>query len=148
MEVLYISTEEAIHIHQRTVSRSGGGSYELLDQGRIDSILHHVQNDDYYPTFLDKLHHLFFAFCKFHCFADGNKRIAMTLCLCFLLKNGFLNVSETFMREMENIAYHVASGAINETLLYDILSAVLDCTYEEDDNLALRIAQAISSFEN
>jgi len=148
MEVLYISTEEAIHIHQRTVSRSGGGSYELLDQGRIDSILHHIQNDDYYPTFLDKLHHLFFAFCKFHCFADGNKRIAITLCLCFLLKNGFLNVSETFMREMENIAYHVASGAINETLLYDILSAVLDCTYEEDDNLALRIAQAISSFEN
>jgi len=148
MEVLYISTEEAIHIHQRTVSRSGGGSYELLDRGRIDSILHHIQNDDYYPTFLDKLHHLFFAFCKFHCFADGNKRIAITLCLCFLLKNGFLNVSETFMREMENIAYHVASGAINETLLYDILSAVLDCTYEEDDNLALRIAQAISSFEN
>ena len=148
MEILYISTEEAIRIHQRTVSHSGGGSYELLDRGRIDSILCHIQNDDYYPTFLDKLHHLFFAFCKFHCFADGNKRISITMCLCFLLKNGFLAVSETFIREMENIAYHVASGAIDETLLYDILSAVLNCTYEEDESLALRITQAINSFEN
>ena len=32
-----------------------------------------------YPTFESKLTHLFFCVCKFHCFADGNKRLAITL---------------------------------------------------------------------
>ena len=47
---------------------------------------------------------------------------------------------------MENISYHVASGAISEELLYEILRAVLNHTYEEDDSLAFKVAQAISSF--
>ena len=36
-----------------------------------------------YPTFLDKLLHLFYCSCKFHCFCDGNKRIAITLTAMF-----------------------------------------------------------------
>ena len=146
VDIAYITIEEALHIHQMTISHSGGGSYTLLNEGMVDSILCHIQNDDYYPEFLDKLHHLFFAFCKFHCFADGNKRIAITLSTFFLLKNGFLKESATFLREMENISYHVASGASSEELLYEILRAVLNHTYEEDDSLAFKVAQAISSF--
>ena len=34
-------------------------------------ILDHIQNDDYYPDFVDKLTHLFFCSNKFHCFNDG-----------------------------------------------------------------------------
>ena len=103
MAISYITTEEAMQIHEKTVQHSGGGSYEVLNVGSIDSILYHIQNDDYYPTILDKLHHMFFALCKFHCFADGNKRIAITLCTQFLLKNGYLSEASTFLRETENI---------------------------------------------
>ena len=144
MSVSYISKEDALRTHQQTVFHSGGGSYEILDEGRIDSVLCHIQNDDYYPTFLDKLHHLFFAFCKFHCFADGNKRIAITLCARFLLQNGYLAEATVFLKEMENIVYHVASGAIDEELLRDILEAMMSHTYHDDDILAYRITKAIS----
>ena len=86
-EIKYITFEEALETHQKTVEKSGGGDARELDTGKLDSVLQHIQNDDYYPSFLDKLVHLFFCSCKFHCFTDGNKRIAITLSALFLLKN-------------------------------------------------------------
>ena len=100
----YITIEEAKAIHLATIENSGGGDYGELDTGKLESVLFHIQNDDYYPTFLDKLEHLFFCSCKFHCFADGNKRIAITLTAMFLLKNGYMAVANTYFREMENIS--------------------------------------------
>ncbi len=76
-EINYITIEEAKAIHQVTIENSGGGDYGQLDTEKLESVLFHIQNDDYYPTFLDKLEHLFFCACKFHCFADGNKRIVI-----------------------------------------------------------------------
>ena len=71
----YISLTSAQEIHRLTITHSGGGVYEHLDLGRLDSVLTNIQNDDYYPTFVDKLTHLFYCTCQFHCFADGNKRL-------------------------------------------------------------------------
>lgn len=59
-EINYITIEEAKAIHQATIENSGGGDYGELDTGKLESVLFHIQNDDYYPTFLDKLEHLFF----------------------------------------------------------------------------------------
>ena len=140
----YITIEEAKAIHLATIENSGGGDYGELDTGKLESVLFHIQNDDYYPTFLDKLEHLFFCSCKFHCFADGNKRIAITLTAMFLLKNGYMAVANTYFREMENISYHVAAGHIDENLLKRILEAILQGTYEIDDSLKLDIYNAIS----
>lgn len=86
--IIYLTLEQAEHIHRKTITYSGGGIYEPLDVGKLDSVLQHIQNDLYYPTFVDKLTHLFFCTCEFHCFADGNKRLAITLSLQFLLFNG------------------------------------------------------------
>ena len=61
------------------------------------TILQHIQIVDYYPCFFDKLTHLFFSTCKFHCFADGNKRLAITLSLQFLLFNGYMGIAKDFM---------------------------------------------------
>lgn len=140
----YITIEEAKAIHLATIENSGGGDYGELDTGKLESVLFHIQNDDYYPTFLDKLEHLFFCSCKFHCFADGNKRIAITLTAMFLLKNGYMTVSNTYFREMENISYHVAAGHIDENLLKRILEAILQGTYDIDESLKLDIYNAIS----
>ncbi len=114
-----------------------------LDLGLLESVLHHIQNDDYYPTIEDKLTHLFFGACKFHCFEDGNKRIAITLCAQMLLLNGYMYCASGFLREMENISYHVAEGLIDKSLLREIISAILAVEYDEE-SLKLKIYHAIS----
>lgn len=147
-EIKYLSLEESLQIHQSTIKNSGGGDLGELDIGKLESVLIHIQNDNYYPTFLDKLVHLFFCSCKFHCFIDGNKRIAITLTAMFLLKNGYMAVANVYFREMENISYHVAAGHINEPLLRRILGAILDMTYDEDESLKLEVFNAISKEDN
>ena len=101
-----------------------------------------MKNDDYYPTFEDKLTHLFFSACQLHCFVDGNKRIAVTLSVQMLLLNGYLYCSGPFITKMENISYHVASGAIGRSLLHEIISAVVN-DEDDDEVLKLKILTAI-----
>lgn len=143
MALTYLTLEQAIDIHAKTVEVSGGGTLGHLELGTLDSVLQNIQNDDYYPTFEEKLTHLFFSACKFHCFQDGNKRIAITLSAQMLLFNGYMYCVSSFLREMENISYHVAAGNIDKALLLEIITAHL---MEEEDNesLKLKILNAIS----
>lgn len=142
--IIYITLKQAKEIHEKTIRYSGGGTYEPLDLGRLDSVLQHIQNDDYYPTFIDKLTHLFFCTCEFHCFADGNKRLAITLSAQFLLFNGYMAVAKDFFTITENISYQVAAGKIDKDLLHRIMTAIMDGTYEYDEELKLDIYNAIS----
>ena len=127
----------------KTVEVSGGGSTGLLNADALDSALNHIQNDDYYPSFEDKLTYLFFSACKFHGFIDGNKRIAISLGAQFLLLNGYVFVAGRFIREMENISYHVAAGNIDRELLKEIITALLSGN-EDDEELKLKILYAIT----
>ena len=142
--VIYLTLEQAIEVHRKTVEVSGGGAMGHLELGKLESVLTHIQNDDYYPTFPDKLTHLFFGACKFHSFEDGNKRIAITLCAQMLLLNGYLYCTDHFIREMENISYHVAAGRIDKALLAEIITAVLNDEFEAE-SLKLKILVAIST---
>jgi len=139
----YLTLDQAIDIHKKTVEVSGGGALGHLELGKLDSVLQNIQNDDYYPTFEDKLAHLFFSACKFHCFQDGNKRIAITLSAQMLLLNGYLYCTSSFLREMENISYHVAAGNIDKDLLREVIAAHL-AGESDDEALKLRIFHAIS----
>lgn len=143
MPLVYLTIAQAIEIHQKTVEVSGGGTLEQIEVGKLESVLEHIQNDDYYPTIEDKLTHLFFSANKFHCFADGNKRIAITLSAQMLLFNGYLYCASTFLREMENISYHVAAGNIDKDLLHEIITALL-AEEMDDEGLKLKILKAIS----
>ena len=144
MAINYLTIEQAIDTHRLTVEKSGGGTLGVLEIDKLESVLGHIQNDDYYPTFADKLTHLFFCACKFHCFQDGNKRIAISLSLQMLLVNGYLFCATHFIRESENISYHVAAGNISKELLGRWMQAVLDCD-EDDESLKLDIYHAISN---
>lgn len=144
MEYSYITLQEAIHIHEKTIKYSGGGTLGKLEIGKLESVLTHIQNDDYYPEFIDKLTHLFFSTCKFHCFADGNKRLAITLSALFLLKNGYMRTVQIFFRETENISYHVAAGKIDKELLLRLLNAIISENYETNEELKLEYLNAIS----
>ncbi len=144
MAWVYLTLEQAIEVHGKTVEFSGGGSTGQLEIGKLDAVLQNIQNDDYYPTFDAKLTHLFFCACKFHCFEDGNKRIAITLCAQMLLLNGYLRSVNGFIRASENISYHVAAGNISRELLGEWISAVLR-GLEDDEALKLRILNAIAN---
>ena len=146
-EIIYITLEQAKIVHQKTIQYSGGGTLEHFDLGRLDSVLQNIQNDDYYPTFADKLTHLFFCTCKFHCFADGNKRLAITLSAQFLLFNGYMAVAKKFFTETENISYQVAAGKIDKDLLHKIMTAIMDDTFDYDEELKLEIYNAINQGE-
>ncbi len=143
MAWIYLTLDQAIEIHAKTIDVSGGGILGHLDIGRLESVLQNIQNDDYYPTIEEKLTHLFFSACKFHCFMDGNKRIAITLSAQMLLFNGYLRSIGTFIRESENISYHVAAGSISKELLEEWMTAILHGN-EDDESLKLKILNAIS----
>ena len=147
MPIVYLNLEQAIETHRKTVEVSGGGSYGHLELGKLDSVLEHIKNDNYYPTFEEKLTHLFFGACKFHSFQDGNKRIAITLCVQMLLMNGYLYCASRFLREMENISYHVARSSIDKELLGEIITAVINENLE-NESLKLKIVNAISGENN
>ena len=54
MAIVYLTIEQAIDVHQKTVDVSGGGLLGHLDLEKLASVLEHIQNDDYYPGIEDK----------------------------------------------------------------------------------------------
>ena len=141
-KIKYIeSIEEVIIIHKKTVEISGGGADGILNLNSLSACLEHIQNDVYYPTFTDKLTHLFFIANKSHGFQDGNKRIAIALGMKFLLDNGYLCIIQKFAEKMESVSYQLAASRIEKELLSDIIHSIL---YEDDysEELKLRIIEA------
>ncbi|MDA8410206.1 MAG: Fic family protein [Treponema sp.] len=147
MEIIYPDLQQALAIHARTIEVSGGGLLGYRDIAQLESVLAHIRNDVYYPTLVDKLTHLFFCSNKFHCFLDGNKRIAISLSADMLLKNGYVFRVPSFIAEMENISYHVAAGRIDKELLHDVIEAVIHDEYDMNEALKLRVFLAISTDE-
>ena len=70
--------------------------------------------------------------------------MAITLCAQFLLLNGYMAIAKDFFRVMENISYQVAAGKIDKNLLHKIMQAIMDQTYDLDEELKLEIYHAIS----
>ena len=141
--IIYISKEQAIEIHKKTIEYSGGGNYGILNIGFLYSALEHIQNDDYYPTFEEKLVHLIWSINRNHSFSDGNKRLSITLGAQFLLLNGYMFCVKRFMIEMENISYHLAAGRIEKDLLYKLVHSFLEG--EEDFNEELKLEYLLAS---
>lgn len=145
MQYRYFSLDEAIEIHRVTVEKSGGGALGHLEIEKLGSVLQFIQDDDYYPTFEEKLAHLFHSSCQFHCFEDGNKRIAISLCNMLLTMNGYLWVARGFMERAENISYHVAAGRIDKDLLRRVFAAMIEESFDDDEELKLDLFRAMSS---
>jgi len=142
--VLYINIEQALSIHEKTVQVSGGGSLGTINTGTLESVLEHIQNDDYYPTFEEKLTHLVYAVNRNHSFSDGNKRLSISLGVQFLNLNGYLYCLRRFIPEMENISYHLAAGLIERELLQRILHSMIENERDFDEELKLEIFTIIS----
>jgi death on curing protein len=137
----YFDTPHAL-IEQRRIIDLSGGLHGVREQGLLDSILTHIRNDDYYPTFEEKVTHLLYAVNKSHVFIDGNKRISIALAAYFLEINGLGHRVVYFIRALENIAVWVADNKIDKELLGDIvMSLLIEDDYQED--LKWRLIRAL-----
>lgn len=140
--ILYFDVKHAVEVHDFIIDVSGG-LHGNRDIGLLDSVLEHIQNDMYYPSFPEKLTHLVFSVNKFHAFNDGNKRASISLGAYFLELNGYDYCMRTFMLRMENIVVWVAEGKIDKSLLGEMIGSLI----EEDDyseSLKLKIIEAVS----
>ncbi|WP_374409329.1 type II toxin-antitoxin system death-on-curing family toxin [Hydrogenophaga sp.] len=134
---LYFDTQHAVDVHDWIIEHSGGLA-GLKDLGQLESVLQHIQNDDYYPSFDAKLTHLIFGINKFHAFNDGNKRASLTLGAYFLTLNGYDYCVPQFVIQMENIVVAVAEGTIGKDLLQRVvLSLIEDDDFPDDLKLDL-----------
>lgn len=143
--MIYLTTERAIEIHRETIKNSGGGDLGQINIGYLSSCLDHIQNDDYYPGFEEKLVHLIWSVNRNHSFSDGNKRLSITLGAAFLILNGYMACLERFMREMENISYHLAAGRISKELLQRLIHSILEGEDDFEESLKLEYLEAVSN---
>lgn len=143
MAYLFFDSDYAIRVHDKILEVSGGLP-GIINRGNLESLLVHIENDDYYPTFEDKLTHLVFAVNKGHCFQDANKRTSIALGAFLLEVNGLDIFVSKFIIEMENIAVAVADDIIDKDLLREIISSLIN---EEEYNEELKL-KIISTLQN
>ena len=129
------------------INISGGmAGYDQAKVKMLESVLEHIQNDDYYPAFLDKITHLLYSINKNHCFIDGNKRSSLALSAYFLQINGYDYCVKDFIYNMENIVVWVADNKIDKELLKDIIEDIIMQQNSESVKLAMfRILNTPSS---
>lgn len=143
MPLIYFDIEYGIRAHDKVLEISGGIN-GIKDLGNLESIIEHIQNDDYYPSFEEKITHLVYAVNKGHCFTDGNKRTSIALGALLLEINGLDALVNKFIIEMENIAVAVADNIIDKELLGEIIISLLN-EEEYDETLKLRIISALNA---
>lgn len=142
MKLIYFDSEYVVKIHDKILDISGGIP-GVKNIGNIDSPLNHIQNDDYYPTFEEKLTHLVFCLNKFHGFNDGNKRSSIGIGGFFLEVNGLDSIVDKFIIEMENIAVAVADNIVDKDLLHEIICSILN-EIDYNESLKIKIVNALS----
>ncbi|EDP6822001.1 type II toxin-antitoxin system death-on-curing family toxin [Campylobacter upsaliensis] len=122
----YLNLQEVLELHDRMIQAMDGLNGANPKQiALLDSALTQIQNDDYYPSFIDKLTHLMFACVKFHPFIDGNKRTALLLGRTFIKLNYPDSLPTDFYQKLEDVIVSVASDTISKDELAQILSAML-----------------------
>lgn len=134
---IYFDIMHAIREHDKILKISWWlpGVKEI---GNLESALCTLQNDDYYPTFEEKLTKLVFSVNKNHAFEDANKRTSIALGAYFLEVNGYDYCIEKFICEMENIAVAVADNKVKQDLLLEIITSIIyDDSYNESLQLKL-----------
>lgn len=134
---VYFPVSYAVKEHDKVIELSGGLE-GVKDYGLLESSVKFIEEDKWYPQFVDKLTHLVYSIAMNHCFVDGNKRSSIALGAYFLEINGYKNIVPVFIVEMENIVLWVANHFIDKgSLKYFIRSIVVNGGLNEEDKLKL-----------
>lgn len=121
----YINLEDVRLIHQKIILKQKSLKGEL-NIGLLESALFQIQNDEYYPSFEDKLTHLVFCCVKFHPFVDANKRTALLIGALFLKINQTnANIKNWFLK-MEDVVVNLANNEIDKNKLQMIIGVIIN----------------------
>ena len=132
----YLTLDEALILHGDIMQEMQGlKGFNKAQIGLLDSALTQIQNDKFYPEFLDKITHLMFACIKFHPFLDGNKRSAIYLANAFVEFNCSELLPNDFYQKLENVVVDVASDKINKDELKGLLDGILKSSRNKYKNL-------------
>lgn len=114
MEIVYLTLENVLTIHEDQIIRYGGssgiGRFPLLESAifRPQSTF---GGDDLYPTIFDKAASFMHSLILNHPFIDGNKRTGTASMLVFLELNNYrLKISQ---EQLVNMALSVESKKTN-----------------------------------
>lgn len=106
-----LTKDQIIMLHAQLIKETGGMD-GIRDEGLLDSAIlspfQSFDDNDLYPSVLEKGARLGFGLIRNHAFIDGNKRIGAHAMLVFLALNGFA-FSYT-QKELTEIILSVASG--------------------------------------
>lgn len=115
MGLRFLTVDEVLHIHRRTIEEHGG-SLELRDRGLLESAVA-MPNSQFGGTYLHAglpamaaAYH--FHLCKNHPFVDGNKRIALAAAETFLELNDYMLVAND--SALEHLTLGVADSSISK----------------------------------
>lgn len=123
--MMYIEFEKVISTHDAVLRESGGASGNI-NEDYINGILEFIQNDDYYPSFVEKLSYLVYSIASNHCFLDGNKRTAIAIGMYFLIINDYDKPTiSKFVESMENAVPLVVNGTFSREDLTEIIATIL-----------------------
>ena len=112
-------TKSQVLAMQHALIERYGGVHGIRDEGLLDSALQApfqtFDDQDLYPSLLEKAVRLGYGVVKNHPFLDGNKRIGTLILLVFLDLNGVsLEISS---EELAQVFLAVASGELNAEAL-------------------------------
>ena len=113
-----LSADEVVYIHSRVIAQSGG-SHGLRDRAALESSvsqpLQSFDNNELYPSTIDKAAALAFFLASNHPFVDGNKRVAHAALAVTLRMNGYRLIAP--IDEQERIMLRLASGELTRAEL-------------------------------
>lgn len=96
--------------------------------GSIGAIYQSFAGEDWYPTLEEKAANLLYFITKNHSFFDGNKRIAATMFLYFLDKNGALfKDGEKLIDDHTLVALTIMIAESNPEEKEMMISVIMNC---------------------
>ena len=110
----YLTFNEVLDLYHRILEQSGGLE-GIRDLGALKSAVAQprltFEEQELYPTLVDKAVAIGFSLIKNHPFVDGNKRIGHAAMEVFLLLNGY--EIDSYVDDQERIILRVAAGTIS-----------------------------------
>jgi death on curing protein len=125
MDVLFLSLDETIHMHEAQIEVFGG-SYGLRDRGLLEAAINmpmasfggQFLHSDIFEMAAAYMYHII----KNHPFIDGNKRTGTVVALTFLVVNG---VKTSFSQEeLFGLVVGIANSSLSKEYLISKLKMV------------------------
>ena len=111
---MILTVDETLEMHRKLIARTGGldgvRDIAMLEMSVLSSA-QTFEDEELYPSIIEKAARVAFSICKNHPFVDGNKRTAMLAMLTVLRINQVkLNYTQA---ELISLGLGIADGTID-----------------------------------